>query len=865
VVRPALLSVSLSLLAVALPLRAADDTATRAYQLRIAAICAAGAEPETPDDLANELGRVARQLDGLPNCGVQPDVVAAAEELRAAVGDLESLVRRATVHRRRYGDSARVFVEALARSLVGEHLSLGREIALARAALREDRDAAEAAWQRCRRILPAATLALNERCQQAIAHCRASLRTDPQVVAALGLGQARAEAGDQRALIDDCTHQIDANPAEASAYLLRGAARLSAKVLDGVGGDLDTALRLEPDYAFARALRGRLHAAREEYREALADSDAALAVLPANSFAHCTRGFVLGKTGQLPGALAECAQALRGNPFDGLAHAVRGAAHGALGHFEDAVEDCSGAIHLGAEEAWVYYNRGRAHAQRQEFSDALADLADAIRLAPNSADSYRCRAGVYRFQGKRDQALADLDEAIRLQPRNAEFRDARAQLQCERGAPDKALADLDEAIRIEPGNAVLYLHRGMVHRGRGDVPRALADFAETVRHDPVNVSYHHLQASVFADFGETDKSLSECEAALRLGSDDAGIYAVRALCRLRQGDIDRALADSGAALRRNVNHPVAQKVQQTALEQRRLRAILARSAPGPLASPTDPNLPPLPGPGAAATPVSAPDVAKTPWEKDAANPASGSGPEAPAPADTADRHYEEGRVHLNAGRFHEAILAFDRALRRDPEDSFAYMKRGMAHAALNEYSEALADFTKVAELDPKNAKAYLYRAHVHLHLKDAGHAAADCTAALRLHPDEAEAYLCRGNAHNTLKKYAEARDDFRAAAKLAPASAVAHNAVAWLLATCPDSAVRDGAKAVEAGTRACELSAWGHAHILDTLAAAYAECGKFDEAIKWQQKAVDLAADRDREELRSRLELFKQGKPYRQP
>lgn len=169
-------------------------------------------------------------------------------------------------------------------------------------------------------------------------------------------------------------------------------------------------------------------------------------------------------------------------------------------------------------------------------------------------------------------------------------------------------------------------------------------------------------------------------------------------------------------------------------------------------------------------------------------------------------------------------------------------------------------------LDPKNAKAYLYRAHVSLHMKDAGRAVADCTELIRLHtPEEVEAYLCRGNALDQLKEHGKALDDFRAAVKLAPSNAAAHNAVAWLLATCPDDALRDGARAVEAATRACELSAWNQAQIIDTLAAAYAESGRFDEALKWQQKAVDLAADKDREDLRARLELFKKGKAYRQP
>jgi hypothetical protein len=70
---------------------------------------------------------------------------------------------------------------------------------------------------------------------------------------------------------------------------------------------------------------------------------------------------------------------------------------------------------------------------------------------------------------------------------------------------------------------------------------------------------------------------------------------------------------------------------------------------------------------------------------------------------------------------------------------------------------------------------------------------------------------------------------------------------------------------VELATRACERSAWVEANILDTLAAAYAECGKFDEAVKWQREAVKLARDKEREELRSRLELFQKGKAYHGP
>jgi len=51
---------------------------------------------------------------------------------------------------------------------------------------------------------------------------------------------------------------------------------------------------------------------------------------------------------------------------------------------------------------------------------------------------------------------------------------------------------------------------------------------------------------------------------------------------------------------------------------------------------------------------------------------------------------------------------------------------------------------------------------------------------------------------------------------------------------------------------------------MDTLAAAYAEAGDFDAAVKWQQKALAIIADSYKPECRTRLELYKSGKPYRE-
>jgi serine/threonine-protein kinase len=77
--------------------------------------------------------------------------------------------------------------------------------------------------------------------------------------------------------------------------------------------------------------------------------------------------------------------------------------------------------------------------------------------------------------------------------------------------------------------------------------------------------------------------------------------------------------------------------------------------------------------------------------------------------------------------------------------------------------------------------------------------------------------------------------------------------------------VRNGERARDCATRACELTEWAIPGFLDTLAAACAECGEFDDAVRWQEKAIDLLDDDEtrRADYRSRLERYRAGRPVR--
>ena len=88
---------------------------------------------------------------------------------------------------------------------------------------------------------------------------------------------------------------------------------------------------------------------------------------------------------------------------------------------------------------------------------------------------------------------------------------------------------------------------------------------------------------------------------------------------------------------------------------------------------------------------------------------------------------------------------------------------------------------------------------------------------------------------------------------------------AWLQATCPDPAFRNGQQAVKDAKAACSIVIWKDENTIDTLAAACAEVGDFDSAARYAQQALAMKdiLPTDSKRIRRHLELFQQHKPIR--
>jgi len=118
------------------------------------------------------------------------------------------------------------------------------------------------------------------------------------------------------------------------------------------------------------------------------------------------------------------------------------------------------------------------------------------------------------------------------------------------------------------------------------------------------------------------------------------------------------------------------------------------------------------------------------------------------------------------------------------------------------------------------------------------------------------------------RRVREALAEWRRAVELDPKHVLALNRAALVLAASPDASLRNGAEAVALAQRAVELSGGRDPALLDTLAAAYAEAGRFPEATRTARRALDLAKQqRDSQlaqALSSRIALYEAGTPFRE-
>jgi len=225
-----------------------------------------------------------------------------------------------------------------------------------------------------------------------------------------------------------------------------------------------------------------------------------------------------------------------------------------------------------------------------------------------------------------------------------------------------------------------------------------------------------------------------------------------------------------------------------------------------------------------------------------------------------------GEVLLIQGKLNEAVACFNELLAHRQDSAEAYYHLAVALNRQKKYDEAIKHFAKTLELDPKYPDAHNKMGTVLAAAGRFDEAIVHFNEALRIDPNQAEMYANIGAAYNKSGRYDQAIQNWTRAIEINPNSVGVLNNLAWLLASADDVSAQDANRAIELAERACEMTGHKKAGLLDTLAAAYAAGGRFDDAIKTADQALSIAKAAGQEEIvrevQSRMEFYRAGQRY---
>jgi tetratricopeptide (TPR) repeat protein len=234
----------------------------------------------------------------------------------------------------------------------------------------------------------------------------------------------------------------------------------------------------------------------------------------------------------------------------------------------------------------------------------------------------------------------------------------------------------------------------------------------------------------------------------------------------------------------------------------------------------------------------------------------------------APAHINLGVALEKEGRQEEALLHYQEALRIRPSQPQVHNNLGNLLAAMGRTDEAIVHYQRALQLRPGVALV-----HLNFGLTLAGQgkldeATAHFAEAIRLRPADPEPHFAMAKALLAQDKPEQAIEHLRAALRLDPDHIKSLMQLARLLAANEIATLRNGAEAVRLAQRANHLTGGQHPGVLDTLAMAYAEAGRFEDAARAAQQALDLLNAIEQKDLaaevRARLQLYQAGKPYRE-
>jgi tetratricopeptide (TPR) repeat protein len=389
------------------------------------------------------------------------------------------------------------------------------------------------------------------------------------------------------------------------------------------------------------------------------------------------------------------------------------------------------------------------------------------------------------------------------------------------GRMDEAIGQYQKALVIQPRYALALNNLGNVFLRNGRVDEAIEQYQKALAIQPGDADTHDNLGKALLKKGQVDEAIVHFQQALAIQPDDGATHDYLGNGLLKKGQVDEALVHFQKAL--------ALQPDNADFHNNFGNALLGK---GKL------------------------DEAITHYQKALEiRPVS------------AEFHNNLGTVLLWKGQVDEAMVHFQKAVEIQPDYAKAHEGLGMVFFQKAQVDEAIVHFQEVLKIHPDFAEANHNLGAAFLQKGQMNEAIAYYQKAVQLEPLNAEFQSNLGYALFLRGEVREAIAHYQTSLEIQPQNAITCKNLAWILATCPEASVRNGAKAVKLAEQAARLSGSPDPIFIGTLAAAYAEAGRFSEAIATAQRAQQLALDQSNPDLVNALQgqigLYQAGSPFR--
>ena len=458
-------------------------------------------------------------------------------------------------------------------------------------------------------------------------------------------------------------------------------------------------------------------------------------------------------------------------------------------------------------------------------------------------------------------------------------------------------------------DAERHAYRAESYRLKGATARALVECEQALRRDSKSWLALRVRAVLFHQDGLLDKADDAFSRSLDAGAPPSETYRMRALVRSMQGRFQDALNDCDAAEQDDQGRADVLMTRGMVLlkmnrvEEARIALEQAeRQSPDPTIILWNRAMMELESGGAAFAVEALDRLVILLRNRGQGDTEPQTAPHRQIDLNLCCVYLQRGRAQMMLNQHEKAIYNFARAEKEDPNNLLVYEWRAGLHLQRDEHGHAMRECDRIVKLAPADDAAYTHRAHARLETGDLDGALDDLALALdfapephRVHglrgqlllgagridearaefdellsikPDEALALYLRSQCWRHLGIHDEQRDDLISALAIDPNNPVVLNSLSWLHSTCPNEALRDGQRAIDLAQKALAANADPNPHFLDTLAAAYAEAERFDDACETMRKAIAIfktsLPTNALEQYRQRLALYEFDEPYRE-